>query len=92
MVAVVAGIKELRDNLRAYLERVQDGEEVLITDRGRPIARITPHPGRSRREELIARGTLTPAKQPWDPRVLDDLFHVDVPLHDLIRRDRDGVD
>lgn len=34
------GIRELRDHLSRYLDRVQDGEEVVVTDRGRAIARV----------------------------------------------------
>lgn len=33
---------ELKRSLSAYLRDVQAGEEVLITDRGRPIARLVP--------------------------------------------------
>ena len=35
-----AGIRELKNNLSRYLGRVKRGEEVLITDRGKVIARI----------------------------------------------------
>lgn len=34
------GIKEAKNNLSWLLERVKAGEEVLITKRGRPVARI----------------------------------------------------
>lgn len=37
-----AGIGELKARLSAYVERVRAGEEVTITDRGRPVARIVP--------------------------------------------------
>jgi len=37
---IIAGIKEVKNNLSRLLARVKDGEEILITDRGRPIARI----------------------------------------------------
>ncbi len=33
---------ELKRSLSAYLRDVKAGEEVLITDRGRPIARLVP--------------------------------------------------
>ncbi len=36
----VAGIKEIKNNLSRYLNRVKSGEEILITERGKPIARI----------------------------------------------------
>ncbi len=35
-------ITELKRSLSAYLRDVKAGEEVLITDRGRPIARLVP--------------------------------------------------
>ncbi len=37
-----AGIAELKAKLSEYLSRVKAGEEVLVTDRGRPIARLVP--------------------------------------------------
>jgi len=35
-----AGIREARQQLSVLLEEVRKGREVLITDRGRPVARI----------------------------------------------------
>lgn len=35
-----AGIREVKNNLSRFLARVKDGEEVVITERGSPIARI----------------------------------------------------
>ena len=35
-------ITELKRSLSAYLREVKAGEEVLITNRGRPIARLVP--------------------------------------------------
>jgi len=35
-----AGIKDIKNNLSRYLDKVKSGEEILITDRGKPIARI----------------------------------------------------
>jgi len=37
-----AGIREARQNLSLLLDEVRKGREVLITDRGRPVARIVP--------------------------------------------------
>jgi prevent-host-death family protein len=36
------GIRELKNSLSTYIERVRSGEELLITSRGRPVARLTP--------------------------------------------------
>jgi len=37
-----AGIREARLNLSGLLEDVRKGREVVITDRGRPVARLVP--------------------------------------------------
>lgn len=36
------GIKELKNRLTAYLRRTKQGEEVVVTERGKPIALIQP--------------------------------------------------
>jgi prevent-host-death family protein len=36
------GIREAKAHLSQYLHRVQSGEEFVITDHGKPAARITP--------------------------------------------------
>lgn len=38
------GIRELRQNLSKYLERVVRGETLHVTDRGRPVAVLAPLP------------------------------------------------
>jgi prevent-host-death family protein len=67
-MAEQVGVRELRDQLSSYLDRVRHGEQIEVTDRGRPIAMLIPLPD-DRRElaELIASGTVTPAKHPWRP-------------------------
>jgi prevent-host-death family protein len=42
-----AGIREARQNLSGLIEEVRKGREILITDRGRPVARLVP-PARPR--------------------------------------------
>jgi len=37
---ITAGIKDAKNNLSRYLARVKTGEEVVITERGKPVARI----------------------------------------------------
>ena len=38
-------IAELKDHLSAHLRSVENGDELEVTDRDRPIARIVPVPG-----------------------------------------------
>lgn len=50
-------MRELRDGLSRYLGRVRDqGEELVVTDHGRPIAYIVPRPRPDRLQELIREG------------------------------------
>ena len=54
-------ISDLKAQLSAHIQLVRDGEEVLVYDRNRPVARIVPcHlAGHSDQEQgLIARGVL----------------------------------
>jgi prevent-host-death family protein len=37
-----AAVSEIKARLSKYLTRVKAGEEVLITDRGTPVARLSP--------------------------------------------------
>jgi prevent-host-death family protein len=36
------GVRELRQNLSKYLERVKDGETLVVTERGTEVARLVP--------------------------------------------------
>jgi len=37
-----AGIREARQNISELIEIVRKGREILITDRGKPVARLVP--------------------------------------------------
>lgn len=37
-----AAVSQLKASLSGYLASVQAGEEILVTDRGRPIAKLVP--------------------------------------------------
>lgn len=56
------GVRELRQNLSVYLERIALGETLEVTDRGQPVAILAPLPKpASVLERLRAEGRLTPA-------------------------------
>lgn len=55
------GVRELKNNLSRYLARVDAGGEVVVTVRGRAVARITPMGSGGTVERLIAEGIVTPA-------------------------------
>lgn len=54
------GIRELRQNASEYVRRTEGGEALEVTDRGRPVARLSPlpRPG-STLAQLIAHGKAT---------------------------------
>jgi prevent-host-death family protein len=62
------GVRELRQNLSVYLRRVKDGETLEVTERGEPVARLTPaFTGDSWWDRMIAEGRIIPAKKPRAP-------------------------
>jgi prevent-host-death family protein len=57
------GVRELRNHLSRYLERVQEGHEIVVTDHGRPVARLAPvDPSTDRLAALVASGAARPPK------------------------------
>lgn len=57
------GVRELRQNLSIYLDRVKAGETLEVTERGQPVAELRPRPPerRSILDQMIADGRATPA-------------------------------
>jgi len=49
-------VRELHDRLSEYLQRVEEGQEVLVTRRGRPVARLSAAEPRDPLSELADRG------------------------------------
>jgi prevent-host-death family protein len=61
-----ASISSLKARLSEYLRFVQNGEEVIVTDRGSPVARLTPLEPAQRHDShlrgLIEAGLVRPAE------------------------------
>jgi prevent-host-death family protein len=55
------GIRELRQRASELLRRVEAGETIEITDRGRPVAVLAPLPNQRPIDRLRATGDLEPA-------------------------------
>lgn len=60
------GIAQFRRELKDWLERAESGSEVVVTDRGRPIARLTGIATTPILDRLVAEGVLSGA--PSGPR------------------------
>ena len=71
---VEVGIRDLRANLSRWLREVRSGREVVVTDRGEPVARLLPASDRHDPvADLIARGLARPPLAPAeaiDPKQL----------------------
>ncbi|HYO44025.1 MAG TPA: type II toxin-antitoxin system prevent-host-death family antitoxin [Candidatus Limnocylindrales bacterium] len=70
------GIRELKDHLSAYVRKVEGGDVVLVTDRGRVVAELVPPGSRSLAPdvqlgllELVRRDGLRLPTRPNDPEL-----------------------
>ncbi len=63
------GVTELKASLSEMLARVKSGEEILITEHGRPIARLMPLPALdmdAAMVDLVRKGLVKPPERPFD--------------------------
>lgn len=86
------GIRELRNTLSKQIAAVRDGETIIVTDHGKPVAQITPIGEDAWHHRMVAEGRITPAKRP--KRSLSELPEPGPPLKgdktlmDLVLEDR----
>jgi len=66
------GIRELRADLSRYVKRVKAGEEITVTEHGKPVARLVPLEGERKIDRLIREGVVIPARRRtgWLPEKL----------------------
>lgn len=90
------GVRELRQNLSVYLDRVKAGETLEVTEHGRPVAQLGPRRDKpiSILDQMIADGRATPATiRPRDiPPPLPNPQPGTSPLSDILRQMRDEDD
>lgn len=63
-MVVEVGVRELRAKLSSWLDLVQAGDEVIVTEHGKPVARLSAIGAQSRLAELIAQGRVTLPSEP----------------------------
>jgi len=70
-------ISQLKDQLSAYLKKVQAGETVLVTDRDRPVAKLEPVGAAmlddARLARLVAAGHVKPAARRLTPDIIEPI-------------------
>lgn len=85
------GVRELRQRASGLLRLVEQGETVEITDRGRPVALLTPIPAGSPLERMRAAGDVETAMADLDdlPEPLVLPRETEIPSRVLARLRRD---
>jgi prevent-host-death family protein len=85
---VEVGVRELKNSLSSYLRKVRAGEVVVVTDRGKPVARIFPAGFPEHLARLIAEGRIKWSGERFEPP--EDLIELKPgpPLSEYISEDR----
>lgn len=66
-VAVEVGVREFRESLSDWLDRAAAGEDVIVTERGKPKVRLSAATGEHIIEQLVREGRARAAKGPRGP-------------------------
>jgi antitoxin (DNA-binding transcriptional repressor) of toxin-antitoxin stability system len=66
------GVRELRQDASKVLSLVKNGEIIIVTEWGKPVAEIRPIKATTM-QDLIDAGIVTPAKDKFDPKVFKPL-------------------
>ncbi|MCY3892390.1 MAG: type II toxin-antitoxin system prevent-host-death family antitoxin [Acidimicrobiaceae bacterium] len=94
-MSTYVGMRELRANLSECVRRAADGEHLILTDRGWPVAQLTPLDHSTlndlaRIEQGVAEGWITPAKRRRGFKHFDPpLLTADAPsIQEMLDEDR----
>ncbi len=63
------GVRALKARLSEFLSQAADGEDIVVTDRGRPIVRLVAFRGHSAVDRGIEEGWIEPARRSSLPPV-----------------------
>ena len=82
------GVRELHDRLSRYVQHVQNGAEVVVTMRGRRVARLVPVDDLDPLADLRARGLVREPTAPRHPRGRRARLTAAKPVSDLVADQR----
>jgi prevent-host-death family protein len=90
---IAAGIKDLKNRLSHYLALVKHGEEVVVTERGKAVARIVQEanldePIRAALGPLVVRGTVRLPTRPVDRQIRPLVKLPGKPVAEVVLEDR----
>ena len=87
--AMDVAISELRANLRAWVDHARSGEDVVVTERGIPVARLVAVDASSVIERLERDGIITRPTAATRPRATGrDRVRATAPVSDLVAESR----
>ncbi|UNX53682.1 type II toxin-antitoxin system prevent-host-death family antitoxin [Georgenia sp. TF02-10] len=81
-------VSSLRAELSDWIERVRGGEEVVVTDRGTPVARLVPVDTASLLEQLTRQGVLSRPRAARPTASSASRVHASRPVSDLVSEQR----
>lgn len=85
---IEVGIRELKNSLSRYLRRIREGETVVVTDRGVPVARIIPAEVPESITRLMAEGRMAWSGKRFVPPSKLPRLKPGPPLSEYIAEDR----
>ena len=87
---VDVAISALRAELSQWIARARDGEEVVVTDRGTPVARLLPVDTAPLLDTLVQRGVLSRPRRPDRPAARGTArVRASRPVADLVSEQRE---
>ena len=90
---IMVGIRELKIHLSRYLGRVRNGEEIIITDRNEPVARIICEPSSDKNlrdifAKMAGQGLIILPKQSLKKRIYLPIAIEGIKMSEIIIEDR----
>lgn len=75
-------IAELKNQLSAYIRFARNGEEIVIRDRNRPVAKMVPFDAAGASEDdllLVAEGKMKLPEKPLTKKRLEEILSLPIP-------------
>lgn len=85
---IEVGVRDLKNSLSSYLKRVREGETIVVTDRGVPVARVIPAGVPDHIAKLMAEGRISWSGRKFEPPLKLPRLEPGRPLSDYIAEDR----
>lgn len=90
MAVMEVGITEFRSNMRQWLVAVKAGDEVVLTERNVPVARLSGVDGLTAWEQMVRAGAIMPAPSKKRTKASDmEGVPAERPVSEIVSEHRD---